>query len=54
MKITYLLKSRLRIFYRDYCDHFNKPIKFSCMGSDCTLGIKIPFSRKAIFIQWIK
>jgi hypothetical protein len=54
MKITYLLKSRLNIFYRDYCDHFNKSIKYSSMGSDYTLGIKIPFTKKAIFFQWIK
>lgn len=42
------------IMVRDYCGNFNKPIKFGCSNFQCTLGVKIPFSKKAIFITRIK
>lgn len=50
-KILYLLKGKITVFIRAYCEHFNKPIKYSCSNVECTLGIKIPFSNKAVFIQ---
>lgn len=45
---------KIFINIRNYCNHFNKPIKFGCSNFQCTLGVKIPFSKKAIFITRIK
>lgn len=53
-KIDLYKGSSFFIFIRDYCGHFDKPIKFVCSNFQCTLGVKIPFSKKAIFTQRIK
>jgi len=42
------------VFTRDYCTHFDKTIKYGCSNFQCTLGVKIPFSKKAIFITRIR
>jgi len=53
-KIDLYKGNRFFVFIRNYCTSFNKPIKFGCSNFQCTLGVKIPFSKKAIFITRIK